>query len=141
MDVLDNTLGNKNKRNEKNIQVLRKKIVYLKNMEKDSNPFYSFLKFNFIYLVVIVFFVKFIQNDFAFAEKESQKCLEFINPKNFKELQELRLCIKKIKTDKSDEKESRIIRSSYEGSITYYEKLNYFFGKKASKILSEKNED
>ena len=110
------------------------------NHDKESQSSSLFVEFFFL-LVVIVFFVEFIQNNPVFAEKEFKQCGELANPSNFDELSELRLCIKKIKFDKAAEKESLIIRYTYQGSLILTEKLNFSNGKKSKQIISEKNEN
>jgi len=106
-------------------------------MIKSLKPAYCFFKIKII-LVIIVFLVEFIQNNLVFADEEFKKCGELVDTSNFEELQELRLCIKKIKYDKAAEKESLIIRNSYQGSLVLTEKLNIRNSKKSKQIVSEK---
>jgi len=108
-------------------------------MIKSLKTAYCFFKIKII-LVIIVFLVEFIQNNLVFADEEFKKCGEFVDPSNLEDLHELRLCIKKIKYDKVAEKESLIIRNSYQGSLVLTEKLNIRNSKKSNQIISEKNE-
>ena len=110
-------------------------------MQKILGPVDCFFRINLIYIVIIVFFVEFIQNDSAIAEKEPQKCIELMDPTNSEELNALRLCIKKIKANKAADKKRNIIRNAYQGSIVLTEKLNFIHGKKSPQITSEKLEN
>ena len=84
---------------------------------------FFYLKCYIILIVIIVFFVEFIQNDNTFAEENYKKCLEFVDANNLDELKKLRLCIKKMKIEKELEKTRIINLNSYKGSVKLTEKL------------------
>ena len=71
----------------------------------------------------IVFFHEFYKNICASAQEHSQKCLKLIEPRDLNDLKELRMCIKKIKLLKKDEKTKQIIILSYKGSSNLSEKI------------------
>ena len=67
-----------------------------------------FLNFLFICSVSVVFFGEFVENGRAFAqEEEPQKCIKLIDPTTVSELQELRVCLKKLARERKDGNENK----------------------------------
>ncbi len=97
-----------------------------------------FLLFYLICFVSIVFFGEFVENGEAFAqEEETQKCIEFIDPKTAEELKVLRICLKKLNFESGFGKSAQVIKRSYEGSLKLIEKLNMNTDNKSSTQLQE----
>ena len=88
--------------------------------------------------VSVVFFGEFVENGKAFAqEEEPQKCLKLKDPITVPELQEFRICLKKLTRERGGEKSLQIIKRSYEGSLKLTDKLNMKSDNKTSKIIPE----
>jgi len=66
------------------------------------------------------------QNNCVYAEENTQKCLELIEPRDLNELKLLRMCIEKIKIAKESEKANKNILNSYQGSYNLFEKIINF---------------
>ena len=81
-----------------------------------------------------------MENGRAFAqEEEPQKCLKLKDPTTVSELQELRVCLKKLKFERAVENGTQTIKKSYEGSLKLTEKLNMMSDNKSSKKLPEES--
>jgi hypothetical protein len=99
-----------------------------------------FLNFLLICSVSVVFCGEFVENRRAFAqEEEPQKCLKLKDPTTVSELQELRVCLKKLKFERAVENGIQTIKKSYEGSLKLTEKLNMMSDNKSSKKLPEES--
>ena len=99
-----------------------------------------FLNFLFICSVSVVFFGEFVENGRAFAqEEEPQKCIKLIDPTTVSELQDLRVCLKKLARERKDGNENKTIKRSYEGSLKLIEKLTMKSDNKSSKNLPEES--
>ena len=100
----------------------------------------SFLNFLLICSASVVFFGEFVENEKAFAqEEEPQKCVKLKDPTTVSELKEFRVCLKELSLERESEKEIRIIKRSYEGSLELTEKLNMKSDNKSSKKLTEES--
>ena len=98
----------------------------------------SLLNFIWICSVSVVFFGEFVENGEAFAqEEEPQKCIKLNDPTTIPELQEFRVCLKKLTREIDGEKSFKIIKRSYEGSLKLTEKLNMKSDNKTSKKIPE----
>jgi hypothetical protein len=88
--------------------------------------------------VSVVFFGEFVENGKAFAqEEEPQKCIKLKDPTTIPELQEFRVCLKKLTRESGGEKSIQIIKRSYEGSLKLTDKLNIKSDNKTSKKITE----
>jgi hypothetical protein len=98
----------------------------------------SFLTILLICSVSVVFFGEFVENGRAFAqEEEPQKCIKLKDPTTVSELQELRVCLKKLNRERKDGNVIKTIKRSYEGSLILMEKLTMKSDNKSSKKLPE----
>ena len=90
--------------------------------------------------VSVVFFGEFVENGKAFAqEEEPQKCIKFKDPTTIPELQEFRVCLKKLTREREGEKSFKITKRSYEGSLKLTDKLNLKSDNKTSKKIPEES--
>ena len=107
--------------------------------DRTSVSVLSLLKIIWFCSVSVVFFCEFVENGRALAqEEEPQKCMELNVPTTIPELQEFRVCLKKITRERDGEKSLKITKSSYEGSLKLTDKLNMKSDNKTSKkILDE----
>ena len=108
----------------------------------DSSLFSVLCFFNFLFIcsVSVVFFGEFVENERAFAQEEDpQKCIKLIDPITVSELQELRVCLKKLARERKDGYEIKTIKRSYEGSVKLTEKITMKSDKKSSKNLPEES--
>jgi hypothetical protein len=88
--------------------------------------------------VSVVFFGEFVENGKAFAqEEEPQKCIKLKDPTTIPELQEFRVCLKKLTREREGEKSFKITKRSYEGSLKLTDKLNLKSDNKTSKKIPE----
>ena len=88
--------------------------------------------------VSVVFFGEFVENGKAFAqEEEPQKCIKLKDPTTIPELQEFRVCLKKLTRERDGEKIFKITKRSYEGSLKLTDKLNMKSDNKTSKNIPE----
>ena len=88
--------------------------------------------------VSVVFFGEFVENGKAFAqEEEPQKCIKLKDPTTIPELQEFRVCLKKLTREREAEKRLKITKRSYEGSLKLTDKLNMKSDNKTSKKILE----
>ena len=110
-------------------------------IEGDGLVFFQrFLNILLIFSVSVVFFGEFVENGRAFAqEEEPQKCIKLIDPTTVSELQELRVCLKKLARERKDGNENKTIKRSYEGSLKLIEKLTMKSDNKSSKNLPEES--
>jgi hypothetical protein len=90
--------------------------------------------------VSVVFFGEFVENGKAFAqEEEPQKCIKLKDPTTIPELQEFRVCLKKLTREREGEKSFKITKRSYEGSLKLTDKLNLKSDNKTSKKIPEES--
>ena len=90
--------------------------------------------------VSVVFFGEFVENGKAFAQEEKpQKCIKLKDPTSIPELQEFRVCLKKLTRERDGEKSFKIIKRSYEGSLKLTDKLNLKSDNKTSKKVPEES--
>ena len=88
--------------------------------------------------VSVVFFGEFVENGNAFAqEEEPQKCVKLQDPTTIPELQEFRVCLKKLTRERDGEKSFKITKRSYEGSLNLTDRLNMKSDNKTSKKIQE----
>ena len=88
--------------------------------------------------VSVVFFGEFVENGKAFAqEEEPQKCIKLKDPTTIPELQEFRVCLKKLTREREGEKSFKITKRSYEGSLKLTDTLNMKSDNKTSKKIPE----
>tara|TARA_B110000263_G_scaffold34971_1_gene26730 strand:- start:481 stop:765 length:285 start_codon:yes stop_codon:yes gene_type:complete len=88
--------------------------------------------------VSVVFFGEFVENRKAIAqEEEPQKCIRLKDPTTIPELQEFRVCLKKLTRERDGEKSFKITKRSYEGSLKLTDKLNMKSDNKTSKKIPE----
>ena len=88
--------------------------------------------------VSVVFFGEFVENGKAFAqEEEPQKCIILKDPTTIPELQEFRVCLKKLTRERQGEKSFKLTKRSYEGSLKLTDKLNMKTDNKTSKKIPE----
>ena len=86
----------------------------------------------------VVFFGEFVENGKAFGqEEEPQKCIKLKDPTTIPELQEFRVCLKKLTRESDGEKSFKIIKRSYEGSLKLTDKLNMKSDNKTSKKIPD----
>ena len=97
---------------------------FIRIMDSSLVSVLYFFNFSFICSVSVVFFGEFVENERAFAqEQEPQKCIKLIDPKTISELQELRVCLKKLARQQKDGDEIKNIKRSYLGSVKLMEKI------------------
>ena len=114
--------------------------IYFRIEDNSLVSVQRFLNFLLICSVSVVFFGEFVENEKAFAqEEEPQKCVKLKDPTTVSELQEFRVCLKELSLERESEKEIRIIKRSYEGSLDLTEKLNMKSDNKSSKKLTEES--
>ncbi|MDP7439770.1 MAG: hypothetical protein QGI53_10030 [SAR324 cluster bacterium] len=114
--------------------------IFIRIMDSSVVSVLCFLNFLFICSVSVVFFGEFVENGRAFAqEEEPQKCIKLIDPTTVSELQELRVCLKKLARERKDGNENKTIKRSYEGSLKLIEKLTMKSDNKSSKNLPEES--
>ena len=114
--------------------------TFIRIMDSSVVSVPCFLNFLFICSVSVVFFGEFVENKMAFAqEEELQKCIKLIDPTTVSELQELRVCLKKLARERKDGNENKTIQRSYEGSLKLIEKLTMKSDNKSSKNLPEES--
>ena len=116
------------------------KIIRLLFRMSDSTSVSVLSLLNIIWFcsVSVVFFGEFVENGKAFAqEEEPQKCIKLKDPITVPELQEFRVCLKKLNRERRDEKSVQIIKRSYEGSLKLTDKLNMKSDNKTSKKIGE----
>ena len=90
--------------------------------------------------VSVVFFGEFVENGKAFAqEEEPQKCIKLKDPTTIPELQEFRVCLKKLTREREGEKSFKITKRSYEGSLKLTDKLNLKSDNKTAKKIPEES--
>ena len=106
--------------------------------DRTSVSVLSLLNILWICSVSVVFFGEFVENRKAIAqEEETQKCIRLKDPTTIPELQEFRVCLKKITRERDGEKSFKIIKRSYEGSLKLTDKLNMKSDNKTSKKIPE----
>ena len=116
------------------------KIIRLLFRMSDRTSVYVLSLLNIIWLcsVSVVFFGEFVENRKAIAqEEEPQKCIRLKDPTTIPELQEFRVCLKKLTRERDGEKSFKIIKRSYEGSLKLTDKLNMKSDNKTSKKIPE----
>ena len=90
--------------------------------------------------VSVVFFGEFVENGKAIAqEEEPQKCTRLKDPTTIPELQEFRVCLKKLTRERDGEKSFKITKRSYEGSLKLTDKLNLKSDNKTAKKIPEES--
>jgi hypothetical protein len=116
-------------------------IRFLSRMSNRISVFVlSLLNFIWICSVSVVFFGEFVENGKALAqEEEPQKCIKLKDPTTIPELQEFRVCLKKLTHEREIEKSFKITKRSYEGSLKLTDKLNLKSDNKTSKKIPEES--
>ena len=108
--------------------------------DRTSGFFLSLLIFIWICSVSVVFFGEFVDNSSVVAqEKVQQKCIKLKDPTTIPELQQLRVCLKKLTREREGEKSLKITKSSYEGSLKLTDKLNLKSDNKNTKKVPEES--
>ncbi|MDE0792514.1 MAG: hypothetical protein OSB08_02585 [SAR324 cluster bacterium] len=108
--------------------------------DRTSDSVLSLLNIIWFCSVSVVFFGEFVENGKAFAqEEEPQKCIKLKDPTTIPELQEFRVCLKKLTRERDGEKSFKITKRSYEGSLKLMDNLNMKSDNKTSKKLPEES--
>ena len=119
---------------------IKPKIIRLlfRMSDRTSVSVLSLLNIIWFCSVSVVFFGEFVENGKAFAQEEApQKCIKLKDPTTIPELQEFRVCLKKLTREKGGEKSVQIIKRSYEASLKLTDKLNMKSDNKTSKKIPE----
>ena len=112
--------------------------LLIRMSDRTSVSVLSLLNIIWFCSVSVVFFGEFVENGKAFAqEEESQKCIKLKDPTTIPELQEFRVCLKKLTRERDAEKSFKITKRSYEGSLKLTDKLNMKSDNKTSKKITE----
>jgi hypothetical protein len=109
------------------VTTFKPKIIRLlfRISERTSVSALSLLNIIWFCSVSVVFFGEFVENRKTFAqEEEPHKCIKLKDPTTVPELQEFRVCLKKLTRERKGEKGNQIIKRSYEGSLKLTDKLN-----------------
>ena len=114
--------------------------ILFRMSDRNSVPVLSLLNFIWICSVSVVFFGEFVENGKAFAlEEEHQKCIKLNDPTTIPEVQELRVCLKKLTREREGENSLKKRKRSYQGSLKLTDKLNLKSDNKTSKIIPKKS--
>ena len=119
---------------------IKPKIIRLliRMPDRTSVSVLSLLNIIWFCSVSVVFFGEFVENGKAFAqEEEPQKCIILKDPTTIPELQEFRVCLKKLTRERQGEKSFKLTKRSYEGSLKLTDKLNMKSDNKTSKKILE----
>ena len=112
--------------------------LLFRTSDRTSVSVLSLLSIIWFCSVSVVFFGEFVENKRALAqEEEPQKCIKLQEPTTIPELQEFRVCLKKLTRERDGEKSFKITKRSYEGSLKLTEKLNLKSDNKTSKKIME----
>ena len=116
--------------------IFKPKIIRLlfRKSDRTSVSVLSLLNIICFCSVSVVFFDEFVENGKALAqEEEPQKCIKLNDPTTIADLQKLRVCLKKLTRESNGEKNLKITKKSYEGSLKLIDKLNMKSDNKTSK--------
>ena len=118
------------------------KIIQLLFRMSDRTSFSVLSLLNIIWFcsVSVVFFGEFVENGEVLAqEKDQQKCIKLKDSTTIQELQEFKVCLKKLTREREAEKRLKITKRSYEGSLKLTDKLNLKSDNKTSKKVPEES--